>query len=48
LTAVLATKLAEKNISVNVFAAYYHDYIFVQHDKRKTAVQILESLGEMS
>jgi uncharacterized protein len=44
LTAVLARKLAEGNISANVVAAYYHDYIFVQYGKYKQAINLLESL----
>ena len=43
LTAVLASKLAEKGISANVFAAYYHDHIFVQYEARKEAVAALSS-----
>jgi len=44
LTAVLASKLAEKGISANVFAAYYHDHIFVQYEARKEAVAALSSI----
>jgi uncharacterized protein len=41
LTAAVATKLAEKGISANVIAAYYHDHIFVQADKAELALQAL-------
>ena len=44
LTAVLASKLAENGISANVFAAYYHDHIFVQYEVRKEAVAALSSI----
>jgi len=43
LTAAVSTKLAEKNISANVIAAYYHDHIFVQSEKAELAI---EALGE--
>jgi uncharacterized protein len=46
LTAVLTTKLAENNISANVIAGYFHDYIFVQYDLRQKALEILNSLKE--
>jgi len=45
LTAAVSTKLAEKGISANVIAAYYHDHIFVQAEKAALA---LEALGEFS
>ena len=32
LTAAFSAKLAEKNISANVVAAYYHDHIFVPEE----------------
>ena len=41
LTAAVATKLAEKGISANVIAAYYHDHIFVQSDKAELAIEAL-------
>jgi hypothetical protein len=43
LTAAVTTKLAEKGISTNVIAAYYHDHIFVQTEKAELAI---EALGE--
>lgn len=44
LTAVLAAKLGENEISANVVAAYYHDHIFVQYDSRSKAIEALNSL----
>lgn len=41
LTAAVSTKLAEKGISANVIAAYYHDHIFVQADKAELAMKAL-------
>ena len=45
LTAAVATKLAEKGISANVIAAYYHDHIFVQTSKAQAAVLALKELS---
>lgn len=45
LTAAVAAKLTEHNISANVIAAYYHDHIFVQADKAELA---LIALSEFS
>lgn len=44
LTAILANKLAEHNISANVVAAFFHDHIFVQYDLRDQAIDSLMSL----
>ncbi|WP_281543948.1 ACT domain-containing protein [Grimontia sp. SpTr1] len=41
LTAAVSTKLAEKGISANVLAAYYHDHIFVQAEKAEAALAAL-------
>ena len=41
LTAAVSTKLAEKNISANVVAAYYHDHIFVPVNRAKEAIEAL-------
>ena len=41
LTAAVATKLADKGISANVIAAYYHDHIFVQSSKAELALSAL-------
>jgi uncharacterized protein len=45
LTAAVSSKLAEKGISANVIAAYYHDHIFVQSEKAELAIA---ALGEFS
>lgn len=42
LTATVANKLADKGISANVIAAYYHDHVFVQSDKAELAVAALK------
>lgn len=44
LTAAFSAKLAEKNISANVVAAYYNDHIFVPEEK---AEQALEAILEL-
>ncbi|WP_372965909.1 ACT domain-containing protein [Marinobacter sp.] len=45
LTAAVSTKLAEKGISANVIAAYYHDHIFVQSAKADMALSALKELS---
>lgn len=45
LTAAVSGKLAERGISANVFAAYYHDHIFVQADKADAALSALNELS---
>ncbi len=45
LTAAVATRLTEHGISANVFAAFYHDHIFVQSDKADLAVSVLADLS---
>ena len=46
LTAVVATKLAEHNISANVIAAYYHDHVFVQANRAEAALAALRELAD--
>ncbi|WP_105167810.1 ACT domain-containing protein [Pseudoalteromonas sp. T1lg23B] len=41
LTATFATRLAEKQISANVIAGFYHDHIFVQVHKAQAAMAAL-------
>lgn len=41
LTASFSAKLAEKNISANVVAAYYHDHIFVPEEKAEQALMAI-------
>ena len=45
LTAAVSSKLAERGISANVIAAYYHDHIFVQAE---CAEQAMAALGEFA
>ena len=45
LTAAFAEKLTENGISANVFAAYYHDHIFVRADHAQRAVVALKQLS---
>ena len=42
LTAAVSSKLADKGISANVVAAYYHDHIFVQSAKAEAALSALK------
>jgi hypothetical protein len=45
LTAAVSNKLAEKGISANVIAAYYHDHLFVQAEKAEMAMEALNEFG---
>jgi uncharacterized protein len=45
LTAAFATALGKVGISANVIAGFHHDHIFVQWDKRHTAVAALAALS---
>ena len=45
LTAAVATALAQRGISANVIAGYYHDYVLVPADKAEVAMQALEALA---
>lgn len=45
LTAAVSSKLAEKGISANVIAAYYHDHIFVPAGKADAALSALNELS---
>ncbi|EXJ56821.1 hypothetical protein A1O7_07165 [Cladophialophora yegresii CBS 114405] len=42
--AVLATRLAERGISVNPVAGFYHDHLFVPVERAGEAVEMLEGL----
>ena len=46
LTAAVATKLAEKGLSANVIAAFYHDHIFVQTDVADKALAALNEFTQ--
>ena len=45
LTAAVATALAERGISANVVAAYYHDHVFVPSERAREALETLEQLA---
>lgn len=45
LTATIATSLAQKGVSANIVAGYFHDHVFVPWDKRHAALEILNDLG---
>ena len=45
LTAAFSNALADKGISCNVVAGYYHDHIFVPAALGQTAVAVLEKLA---
>ncbi len=42
----LATKLAEKGISVNPVSGYFHDHLFVPVERAEEAVRILEQVKQ--
>jgi hypothetical protein len=44
LTAAVASALAEAGISCNVWAAYYHDHIFVARHQAEKAIAALQEL----
>ncbi len=44
LTATISSRLAANDISANVIAAFYHDYVYVPKDKAGVALQLLENL----
>jgi len=48
LTAAISQKLADKGISANVVAAYFHDHIFVPEEKAHLAVESLRELQQES
>ena len=45
LTAAISNKLADRGISANVIAAYYHDHIFVPADKADDALAALKEFS---
>jgi hypothetical protein len=47
LTAAVSSKLAERGISANVIAAYYHDHIFVQAEKADAALSALNEFRRL-
>ena len=44
LTAAVATKLTQSNISANVIAAYYHDHVFIASNDAEKALAALNEL----
>ncbi|XP_044735558.1 uncharacterized protein LOC123297827 [Chrysoperla carnea] len=48
LTAAISKSLADKNISANIIAGFYHDHIFVPTDRASEAMEILKCLQERS
>jgi len=48
LTAAISQKLADKGISANVVAAYFHDHIFVPEEKAHLAIESLHELQQES
>ncbi|MCK7612167.1 ACT domain-containing protein [Roseibium sediminicola] len=47
LTAAVATALADKGISANVVAAYFHDHVFVPEEHAEAALEALRQLAEV-
>lgn len=45
LTAAVTAALAEAGISVNVFAGFYHDHLFVPSSKAEQAMSVLKGLS---
>lgn len=45
LTAAVSTALAQRGVSCNVVAAFYHDHIFVKRSDAATALEILNHLS---
>ena len=44
LTGVMASRLADLGISVNIIAALHHDHLFVPWERREEALECLQSL----
>jgi hypothetical protein len=45
LIAAVTSKLAEAKITVNVVSAYFHDHLFVPHDRLNEALSVLRKLS---
>ena len=45
LTAAVAAKLTDHNITANVIAAFHHDHILIQTDKADAAMNALSEIG---
>ena len=48
LTAAVSATLANKGLSCNVVAGFYHDHLFVPHDRADQAVKLLEDLVQQA
>jgi hypothetical protein len=48
LTAAVARELTEHGISCNVVAGYFHDHLFVPHERGEDVVALLEALAARS
>ncbi|MEO5709672.1 MAG: ACT domain-containing protein [Nocardioidaceae bacterium] len=48
LTAAVATELTEHGVSCNVVAGFFHDHLFVPHDRGTEVVRVLEGLAARS
>lgn len=46
LTAAVATELTEHGVSCNVVAGFFHDHLFVPHERGADVVRLLEELAE--
>lgn len=46
LTSVVTSLLAERGITTNVIAGFYHDHIFVPNDRTDEALRALKELAE--
>ncbi len=46
LTAAVSKAMADAGISCNVIAAYFHDHLFVPHDRAAEVVYILNNLSK--
>jgi len=43
--AAITTRLAEAGISVNAVSAFYHDHLFVPHDRAEEAMMLLRGMS---